>query len=57
MEQNFTVVLTNEEVIKIGQALAQLPYFQVTDLLAKLQYQINSQQEELTTEDKKLEED
>lgn len=44
MEQEITITLTASEMDQVGNVLAQRPYGEVANLLAKMQGQINAQQ-------------
>jgi hypothetical protein len=41
---SYTLTVTNEELIKIGNALGALPYRDVAALIAKLQAQVSEQE-------------
>jgi len=52
---NFTLIVTQEELLIISEALGELPFRKVINLIPKLQSQVNEQQSRPT--EAKLEEE
>ena len=52
---NFTLIVTQEELLIISEALGELPFRKVINLIPKLQAQVNEQQSRPT--EAKLEEE